>query len=265
MKTKHFPFEPKPHHLSVLFPKTDWISRGRTWVNLAPQVTKGWFLAREGRIPMKFINLENNRLDGCVRARLTGSKFGVAAGHAPKFFSTPEELARQIAGLEEAYFDEESLKRMNHGVQEEPNARRWYEMNHNVEVEEIGLVVPKWDFHLGASVDGIVKGTKGIIEIKCPKRMYKPLQDHLRLRETGWIPRPYYHSHIYSSQYDQMIGGMALLDKEWCDYIVYATEDGDVYQERISFNEEYWNNILYPKLQLFLFKELFPLLEEIIA
>ena len=64
---------------------------------------------------------------------------------------------------------------------------------------------------------------------------------------------------------DQMQGGMALLDKEWCDYIVYATEDGDVYQERISFNEEYWNNILYPKLQLFLSKELFPLLEEIIA
>lgn len=267
---KHFPFNPQPHHLSVLFPTGEWISKEKMWINLQPQGTKGWLESRKGNIPIYFLKQNEPTLlsikDLCVSTRITGSKFGVAAGHAPSSFSTPTELAQQIAGLKEVYFDKASQERMNHGTMQEPNARNWYEISHGVEVEEVGLVVPKWNFHLGASVDGIVKGTEGIIEIKCPKRMYRPLKEHLLLRKTGWIPKTqFFRSHIWTTHYDQMQGGMAILDKKWCDYIVYATDDEEVYCERILFNKRYWENVLYPKLQLFLSNELFPLLEEIIS
>jgi len=133
-------------------------------------------------------------------------------------------------------------------------------------VEEVGLVVPKWNFHLGSSVDGIVKGEKGIVEIKCPKKMYGPLTDHEKQLSFGCEPESrYYHKHIWESHYAQMQGGMAILDREWCDYVVYSTTDCKVYKERILFNKEYWENKLYPSLQSFLHTNLFPLLENIIA
>jgi len=198
-----------------------------------------------------------------VNARVTGSNYGAAAGRSR--FSTPRELALEIAGVREKIFSEESKKNMAHGTKHEPNARKWYEEHFGVEVEEIGLAVPKWNFHLGASVDGIVKDQKGIIEIKCPKQMYRPLKEHIQLRETGWKPRTkYYRSHIWPTHYDQMQGGMAVLNMDWCDYIVYSTSDKEVYYERVPFNAKYWTECLYPSLEKFLNKELFPLLEDIL-
>jgi len=49
-----------------------------------------------------------------------------------------------------------------------------------------------------------------------------------------------------------MIGNMAVMNKEWCDYIVYSTFDSKVYLERIYFNEKYWNEVLYPGLKFFI-------------
>lgn len=268
---KYFPFRPTSAQIPSLFPRNEWISRGNCWINLANQGTETWLNARKGRIPTSF--LTNKPLDvsspslssyNPINARITGSNFGAAAGRSR--FSTSKDLALEVAGIKEKMFSEESKKNMAHGTKEEPNARKWYETRFGVEVEEIGLAVPKWNFHLGASVDGIVKDSKGIIEIKCPKKMYKPLEDHMVLRETGWNPRtPYHRSHIWPTHYDQMQGGMAILNMDWCDYIVYSTSDRQVYFERILFNSEYWTNCLYPKLQLFLDQELFPVLEDIIS
>jgi len=267
---KHFPFRPTPTQIPVLFPKSEWISRGSCLINLAKQGTPPWEHARKGNIPVHY--LTNIFLSLCspsistnktVNTRVTGSNYGAAAGRSR--FSTPRELALEISGVRKKIFSEESKKNMAHGTKHEPNARRWYEEHFGVEVEEIGLAVPKWNFHLGASVDGIVKGQKGIIEIKCPKKMYKPLQDHIKLRESGWKPKTkYYRSHIWPTHYDQMQGGMAVLNMDWCDYIVYSTSDKEVYYERVHFNAKYWTECLYPSLENFLNKELFPLLEDII-
>ena len=270
LNMRRFPFRPTPSQVSVLFPKSEWVNRGNCWINLAEQGTEPWLHARKGKIPVKYLTNTSESPSNpsistiqTVNARVTGSNYGAAAGRSR--FSTRKDLALEIAGVKEKVFSEESKKNMAHGTKYELHARRWYEEHFGVEVEEIGLAVPKWNFHLGASVDGIVKGHKGIIEIKCPKQMYKPLKGHIKLREGGWTPTTkYYRSHIWPTHYDQMQGGMAILNMEWCDYIVYSTSDKEVYYERIPFNAKYWTEYLYPSLKIFLKEDLFPVLENIL-
>ncbi len=257
-----FPFTPQQQHLPILFPKTRWLYKEKYRVSLAKQGSKEWLDDRKGQIPVHFFSGIDLLKTDTVNARVTGSKYGAAAGQSP--FTTPEDLAMEIAGLKKSVFSEEAKKRMDHGTNEEPNARRWYEKKYGVVVEEIGLVVPTWDFHLGASVDGVVKDQDGIIEIKCPAKMYQPLRNHMTLRATGWKPKMYYHAHIWPSHYDQMQGGMAILDKKWCDYIVYSTSEKQVYCERVLFNQNYWDGYLYPALQAFLKTNLFPILEDLL-
>lgn len=265
----HFPFQPQPSQIPLLFPKGGWRDCGRYWINNSEQGSVGWLTARKGLVSLKnlvgdgFETKSSNPTQILISSRVTGSNFGSAAGLSK--FSTPGELALYVSGLQEQKFTEESLKNMAHGTKYEPEARAWYERSTGYEVEEVGLAVPKWNFHLGASVDGIVKDQEGIIEIKCPKKMYGPLIDHEKQISFGCEPESkYYHKHIWDSHYAQMQGGMAILDKKWCDYIVYSTSDRKVYKERILFNREYWENRLYPSLQSFFHTNLFPLLESII-
>lgn len=280
---KSFPFKPQPHHIPILFPKSRWEDRGDFWLSLAEQGTDDWLDDRKGRLPVNFLNDESDHDESFhisdiiklspqarfVNGRVTGSSYGAAAGHSP--FTNPpfvpsNDLALEIAGLSEKIFSDEAVKNMKHGSEQEQNARIWYENKYDVKVEEVGLAVPKWNFHLGSSVDGIVEGMNGIIEIKCPARgVYQPLKDYVKLVESGWKPsKPLYHDHIYTSHYDQMQGGMAILQKDWCDYIVYSTSDSQVYCERILFNKKYWDECLYPKLEEWLDDKLFPILENIL-
>lgn len=269
--TAHFPFEPTFSQINLLFPKSSWKDCGKFWTNTAPQGSIEWLAARKGLIPLKeilgkdYYTTKITTTEGMlISSRVTGSNFGSAAGVSK--FTTPKELALYVSGLQEQKFTEESLKNMAHGTAYEPMAREWYENNTGLKVEEVGLAVPKWNIHLGSSVDGVVKGEKGILEIKCPKKMYGPLSDHINHLGTGWKPpNKYYHQHIWNTHYAQMQGGMAILDKEWCDYIVYSTSDCKVYTERIPFNKDYWEKRLYPSLQSFLHTNLFPLLENIIS
>lgn len=266
--TSSFPFQPLPSEIPVLFSKKEWKDCGKYWINKSEQGSSGWFIARKGLLPIKNI-LKYKFKDKSygydnifISSRVTGSNFGAAAGLSK--FTNPEELALYISGLKEQKFNDENLKIMEHGTRYEPIARSWYEMSTGYKVEEVGLAVPKWNFHLGASVDGIVKDQEGIIEIKCPKKMYGPLNDYEKEISSGYKPESkYYHNHIWDTHYAQMQGGMAILDKKWCDYIVYSTSDKKVYKERILFNKEYWENKLYPSLQSFLYTYLFPVIENI--
>lgn len=256
----YFPFEPKPGQFSRLFPKKNWQDCGKYWLNTSIQGSDDWLRERQGQIPIEYLK---NGTAETINARVTGSNFGSASGWS--HFTTPEDLAQYISGRKKRIFSPESIENMAHGTKYEPVAREWYENATGLKVEEVGLAVPKWNFHLGASVDGIVIDSEGILEIKCPKRMYGPLVEHMYNLETGWkAPNAYYHEHIWSSHYAQMQGGMAILGKKWCDYVVYCTEDRRVFKERILFDHFYWEKKLYPSLQSFLHTYLFPVLEDIV-
>jgi hypothetical protein len=92
-----------------------------------------------------------------------------------------------------------------------------------------------------------------MLEIKIPKKMYGPLasvRDAISRGESDprfsserhvWLGRP---NHIWYSHYSQMQMQMAIADRKWCDYVVYAVEEEEIYIERIPFNKAYWEWLL---------------------
>lgn len=219
-----------------------WIYCGKYYLNVSPQGTEEWLNMRKYRIP--------------------ASKYNTAAGRCQYKGQTQENLWRILNNEEEEIFDEKSKIRMAHGTAQEPEARQYYEKTRNCKVKEIGFAVPTWDFGIGGSVDGIVLDQDGnetdiLIEIKSPKKMYPDILAYLKRINDGWKPESHYTDHITESHYDQMQGCMAVTGKKYCDYIVYATDDQQIFIQRIDFNPKYWNNILYPAL--IDFRYLYPL------
>lgn len=176
--------------------------------------------------------------------RCTGSIIGACVGHSR--FDTPVTKAFEILGINEKIFNEVQLDNMNYGIELEPKARKWYEDQYKVKVKEIGMAIPKWNKYFGVSVDGLV-GNDGIIEIKCVKKMYKPLIDYTYSKQGI--------SHIWTSHYDQMLLGMAIMEKKWCDYIVFCPNEKKIFVQRVFFNEKDWIQ-LYNNAKIFVEKYL---------
>lgn len=215
-----------------------WKDCGLYWLYDTDQGDPDWLLVRRGRP--------------------SGSNCSACIGHNTKF-STPDQAALEISGRVTKEFTPQQKENMAHGTKIEPEARSWYEYTKEVEVKEIGFVVPKWDLEIGVSIDGDVIGTDGMIEIKGPKRMYGPLSEHMARQKTGYVS-PHKFSHIWISHYDQMQLGMVVLNKKWCDYVVYCTPEDKVFVQRIPFDQDYWSKIMYPKIRNFTENKLKPLL-----
>lgn len=229
-----------------------WKDCGTYYLSLADQRSEDWHKSRK-------VWYEKIGDDLKKRYRLTASNFGAAIGKSKYPGSEPLDIALSITDLKPKIFTDKAKFVMQHGVVTEEPARNWYMKEYNVEVKEVGLAIPKWDFRIGGSVDGDILNSDGIIEIKCPLTMYRPLQIHTDKIKRGWIPPNFYHDHISESHYAQMQGCMKITNKKWCDYIVYVTTDKTVYVERVKFDEKYWNEILYPGINEFFEKVLNPL------
>lgn len=185
------------------------------------------------------------------KKRVTASIFAQAAGYST--YKTRMQLLREMAGVARpadfAYFQKQC---MMHGTILEPFIRDWYENTYKKVVEERGLVIPKWCTRIGVSVDGYLPKWNGIIEIKCPVTMYPELVDYSHRIKNGEKFPPFYRDHIKPDHYAQMQGGMAILDCEFCDYIVYVDRTKDVCVTRIPRDRAYWDNELFPKLLSFI-------------
>lgn len=179
---------------------------------------------------------------------LTSTKLAPALNMSP--YGDSDTVAAAIASqLDES----KSNKAMEHGNEFEPVAREWYEETYGVEVVECNLCVPKWDRRIGSSPDGLV-GDDGCIEIKCPDgKMYAQLLNYWYAK-----PKPDGANHIFISHYLQMQLTMRVLNRKWCDYIVmyYPNEEQEddecyepmIFEQRIYFDEEYWEKNLYPSI-----------------
>ena len=194
-------------------------------------------------------------VEGKVSRRLTGHRFGAAAGHVK--YATRDQTADEMAGIVEKVLTDQDKANIERGVSIEPIAIEWYEKQRNVKVKPFKLCIPKWDKELGCIPDGDVDG-EGLVSIKGPKDMYKSLTDHISKISQGWVPSQNYHDHIWTSHYDQMQGEMAICNRPWCDYVVYAIGSSVAYSERIYRNVEYWGEELYPLLNEFKEKYLKP-------
>lgn len=249
-----------------------WVERDSYWLSMAAQGSEEWLSLRQGI--------------------LTASDFGAAVGRSK--FSTPHEVALDRSGVKKKVFSDHTIAIMKHGSDTEDIARRKYMDIRGVIVDEVGLAVWKDNPYLGASLDGDVRDDSsssqppnlnpngkpqetpnlnqeraerkgGMLEIKCPLRMYRPLKLKAEGRSLDYPADPHNYNrrypHIWPTHYAQMQGCMAICNKEWCDYFVYAVEDNLCYLERIPFDPDYWNE-LYDQLQHFITTELIPLNEQ---
>lgn len=95
---------------------------------------------------------------------------------------------------------------MSWGVWKEPEARRFYEFERDVEVTSAGFIDHPTITMSGASPDGLV-GADGLIEIKCPITAI-----HLDSVMGQSVPGKYL---------TQMQWQMAATGRAWCDFVSY--------------------------------------------
>jgi len=98
---------------------------------------------------------------------------------------------------------------MEWGIENEPNARRAYELETGREVEEVGFIVPDETDAYGGSPDGLV-GEDGLIEIKCPAP-----ETLIAYHAAGEMP----------VKYKPQVQGLLLISgRAWCDFYAFHPE-----------------------------------------
>lgn len=159
-----------------------------------------WLQARSGAITASRF--------GDARARLKRAsgdrKAGDWADAALKYAWTV--AMERIAGkpLDEAFV----TWQMRRGTELEPEARRAYEGRTGTLVEEAGIVFTE-DRRFGYSTDGFVEGD-GMVEIKCPAACDKI--------GAVWTDP----DHAAADYLDQILGGLWITGRQWCDLVVYC-------------------------------------------
>lgn len=147
------------------------------------QGSEAWFQARCGRI--------------------TGTRFkDLMAGESTDTYKklVSNIVCEIITGkMEETY----SNANMEHGVETEPLARIEYESIFDVEVKQVGFIIPDEDhkYHdlIGISPDGLLP-YNGILEIKCPLA-----RTHLDYIEANRLPTEYRYQvqgQLFVTEYD---------------------------------------------------------------
>ena len=160
------------------------------------QRTDEWFKSRLGRLTASRFG------DLLTQPRSTKDKEAGIVSQTTKSYLI-EKLSEVLTGTSRE-FDNEG---MDWGTQTEQEAREFYEFQNIAEVEQTGFVVLKENPMVGCSPDGLV-GEDGTLEIKCPFNT----NNMVEYMFDGPIPNNYYA---------QIQGGLWILDRKWCDFVVY--------------------------------------------
>ena len=123
-------------------------------------------------------------------------------------------------------------------------------------VQECGLFLSTRIGYLGTSPDGLVSSDGkviGCIEIKCPFSA----QDKTVVEACATIQQFFctmdenrkVHLKKRHNYYYQVQGQLALLNLQWCDFVVW-TRSG-IHVERITFDRDFWSKQCLPQLKSF--------------
>lgn len=166
----------------------------------APQGSEEWLAARAGVITASRFADARSKLTRASKAGKAGDPSGKAIEYAWQV--ALERIAGQPVS---ASFETWAMRR---GSELEPEARMAYEMQTGLLASEEGLLLAD-DRVFGYSADGLV-GDDGLIEIKCPANCQK-------------IGDIWSHPETATSEYiDQIMGGLWLTGRQWCDFIMYC-------------------------------------------
>jgi hypothetical protein len=126
-------------------------------------------------------------------------------------------------GIKPEHYTNEHIER---GIREEPIIRMLYEIETDNIVDEVGFVyIP--ELPVGDSPDGLV-GDDGCVEIK--SFSYWKMYDY---EKTG--------KHSYNNQIQWHLW---VLDRNWCDFIVYCSE-----LDRLRIKRIYQDNKMFTKFE----------------
>ena len=114
---------------------------------------------------------------------------------------------------------------MERGKELEDKARKWYEYDRNVDVDQVGLIYLNEDRRVGVSLDGLI-GDDGTLEVKCLNRV-----NHLHNIMAEDLDPDYV---------DQVQGGLNVTDRAWCDVLFYHPDSSiEGFVKRIHRDEDY--------------------------
>jgi len=101
---------------------------------------------------------------------------------------------------------------MRDGIEYEAEARRWYAMERDCDVQQVGFCLTD-DGRFGASPDGLV-GTEGGLELKVPKT-----KTHVGYVLNGAGVPPEYIAQVH--------GNLIVTGRQWWDFMSYCREAPD--------------------------------------
>ena len=191
--------------------------------------------------------------------RITSSRFGEILHR--KSSTNPQRLVKDIMGYGKSEA-KHLAPQMRWGRDNEPVACKCYLEDRQKEGEAMsfeptGLYLLPEKSYLGASADGKLLCTSvdtcciGCLEIKCPYSIDGTLTVSLtpveiadkygkkffmQRGEDGLLHLPKKHPY-----YAQVQGEMAILNVEWCDFVVYS--NGKVVIDRILADFDYWTEL----------------------
>jgi hypothetical protein len=139
-----------------------------------------------------------------------------SASNADKMFTTALKVSTQRVGYMNSLLGEwmlgekEQIKQtdwMTRGIELEAEARSAYEFINELSVTEVGFIFKDERMLAGCSVDGLVEGGQGQLEIKCPMA-----KTHIGYLLGQKLPSSYFaqvHFQLYTT------------GREYCDFISY--------------------------------------------
>jgi putative phage-type endonuclease len=158
-------------------------------IELVEQGTEAWLALRLGKVTA-------SRVTDVIAK--TKSGYGASRSNL-----MAELICERLTGRSADRFTNAA---MQHGTEQEPNARRLYEFLKDVEVQQVGFVYHPSIADSGASPDGLV-GDDGLIEIKCPNSA-----THIETLLSGVVPGKYV---------TQMQWQMACTGRIYCDFVSF--------------------------------------------
>jgi len=148
------------------------------------------------------------------RGMLTGSMFAAALGLSP--YCSRQKAWRLITGREPPVTINPA---MQWGIDNEENARNAYEIATGNLVSQAGFSIhPIFDY-IGCSPDGFV-GEAGVVEFKCPQRLYETIPDY-------YLP--------------QVLGEIHITGRQWCDFTAWTPEGH--WTKRVERDDNAWKEI----------------------
>lgn len=140
----------------------------------------------------------------------TASNFGklITAKTGKLSASADDYICELIAELHflGAHEDPPVSAAMRHGIDCEPEARKWYSLDKNQDVKQVGFCMDD-DGRYGCSPDGMV-GDDGLLELKCPQG-----KTQVAYLLDGGLPSEYRA---------QVHGQLIVTGRQWCDFLSYC-------------------------------------------